>query len=98
MNLKKYLLFGGVALGLGMTSCVGDLDLEPNDPNLVNTSDPNFKANALGICYSGIAVSGIAGSGSSYVGGLDPGTSAYLRTIFTLGEFPTDELTWILAQ
>ncbi|MDE5980288.1 MAG: RagB/SusD family nutrient uptake outer membrane protein [Muribaculaceae bacterium] len=95
MNLKKYLLFGGVALGLGMTSCVGDLDLEPNDPNLVDTSDPNFKANALGICYSGIAVSGISGPGSSYVGGLDPGTSAYLRTIFTLGEFPTDELTWI---
>lgn len=95
MNLKKYLLFGGVALGLGMTSCVGDLDLEPNDPNLVNTNDPNFKANALGICYSGIAVSGISGPGSSYVGGLDPGTSAYLRTIFTLGEFCTDELTWI---
>lgn len=95
MNLKKYLLFGGVALGLGMTSCVGDLDLEPNDPNLVNTNDPNFKANALGICYSGIAVSGISGPGSSYVGGLDPGTSAYLRTMFTLGEFCTDELTWI---
>lgn len=95
MNLKKYLLFGGVALGLGMTSCVGDLDLEPNDPNLVNTNDPNFKANALGICYSGIAVSGISGPGSSYVDGLDPGTSAYLRTIFTLGEFCTDELTWI---
>ncbi len=95
MNLKKYLLLGGVALGLGMTSCVGDLDLEPNDPNLVNTNDPNFKANALGICYSGIAVSGISGSGSSYVGGLDPGTSAYLRTLFTLGEFCTDELVWI---
>ncbi len=95
MNLKKYLLFGGVALGLGMTSCVGDLDLQPNDPNLVDTSDPNFKANALGICYSGIAVSGISGAVSSYVGGLDPGTSAYLRTIFTLSEFPSDELTWI---
>ena len=95
MNFKKYLLFGGVALGLGMTSCVGDLDLEPNDPNLVNTNDPNFKANALGICYSGIAVSGISGAGSSYVGGLDPGTSAYLRTIFTLGEFCSDELVWI---
>jgi len=95
MNLKKYLLFGGVALGLGMTSCVGDLDLEPNDPNLVDTSDPNFKANALGICYSGIAVSGISGPGSSYVGGLDPGTSAYLRVIFTLGEFCSDEMVWI---
>lgn len=95
MNLKKYLLLGGVALSLGMSSCVGDLDLEPNDPNLVNTKDPNFKQNALGICYSGIAVSGISGPGSSYVGGLDPGTSAYLRVMFTLNEFPTDELTWI---
>lgn len=95
MNLKKYLLFGGVALGLGMTSCVGDLDLQPNDPNLVDTSDPNFKANALGICYSGIAVSGISGASSSYVGGLDSGTSAYLRTIFNLSELPSDELTWI---
>lgn len=95
MNLKKYLLLGGVALGLGMTSCVGDLDLEPNDPNLVDTKDPNFKQNALGICYSGIAVSGIDGPVSSYVGGLDPGTSAYLRTIFTLGEFCSDELVWL---
>lgn len=95
MNLKKYLLLGGAALGLGMTSCVGDLDLEPNDPNLVNTSDPNFKANALGICYSGIAVSGISGAGSSYVSDVDPGTSAYLREIFTLGEFCTDEMNWI---
>jgi len=97
MNLKKYLLLGGVALGLGMTSCVGDLDLEPNDPNLVNENDPNFKANTLAICYSGIAVSGISGPGSSYVNvnGLDAGTSAYLRLIFTLTEFPTDNMLWI---
>lgn len=97
MNLKKYLLLGGVALGLGMTSCVGDLDLEPNDPNLVNENDPNFKANTLAICYSGIAVSGISGPGSSYVNvnGLDAGTSAYLRLIFTLTEFPTDNMKWI---
>lgn len=95
MNLKKYLLLGGVVLGLGMTSCVGDLDLEPNDPNYVDPSVPNFKANALGICYSGLACSGIEGPGSSYVEGLDAGTSAYLRTLFTLGEFCTDELVWI---
>jgi hypothetical protein len=98
MNLKKYLLLGGVALGLGMTSCVGDLDLEPNDPNLVDTSDPNFKANSLAICYSGIAVSGISGAGSSYVSGLDAGTSAYLRMMFTLNEFCTDEVLWIWSD
>ena len=95
MNLKKYILIGAAVLGLGMTSCVGDLDLKPNDPNLVNTDDPNFKENSLAMCYSGIAVSGINGPGSSYVADLDPGTSAYLRLIFTLQEFCTDECIWI---
>ncbi len=95
MNFKKYILFGTAALGMGLTSCVGDLDLQPNDPNLVNPKDPNFAANSLAMCYSGIAVSGIDGAGSSYVENMDPGTSAYLRLMFTLGEFCTDELVWI---
>ena len=95
MNLKKYLLFGGIALGMGLTSCVGDLDLDINDPNQGDPNSPDFTANTLGICYSGIAVSGISGPVSSYVAGLDPGTSAYLRLIFTLSEFCSDELTWI---
>lgn len=96
MNLKKYLLLGGVALGLGMTSCVGDLDQEPNDPNLVNTNDPNFKVNSLAICYSSMAVSSIYGfNGNSMVEGIDGGTSAYFRVLFTLQEFCSDELVWI---
>lgn len=52
MNLKKYILFGAVAMGMGLSSCVGDLDLAPNDPNLVNPSDPNFAANSLAMCYT----------------------------------------------
>lgn len=96
MNFKKYIIPGVAALlGLGMASCVGDLDLQPNDPNLVDSSDPDFKANSLAMCYSGIACSGIQGPGSSYVGGLDPGTSAYLRMMFTLSEFCADEMIWI---
>lgn len=96
MNFKKYIIPGVVALfGLGLTSCVGDLDLQPNDPNLVNPNDPDFKDNSLAMCYTGIACSGISGPGSSYVGGLDPGTSAYLRMLFTLNEFCADELIWI---
>ncbi len=98
MNLKKYLMLGGFVLGLGLTSCVGDLDLKPNDPNDVNQDDPNFNASSLAMCYSGIAVSGIGGPGNSYVEGLDPGTSAYLRMIFTLNEFCTDEMIWIWAD
>ena len=96
MNIKKYILPGCVALlGLGASSCVGDLDLQPNDPNLVDPDAPGFNDNSLAICYSGVTCSGISGPGSSYVGGLDAGTSAYLRLIFTLQQFPTDEIVWI---
>lgn len=86
---------GGVALAFGLSSCVGDLDLKPNDPNLVDTKDPNFKKNSLAICYSGIACSGIGGPGTSYVADIDAGTSAYLRMIFTLNEFCADECIWL---
>ncbi|MDE6125507.1 MAG: RagB/SusD family nutrient uptake outer membrane protein, partial [Muribaculaceae bacterium] len=97
MNLKKYLLLGGVALGLGMTtSCVGDLDLEPNDPN--QTSQANtmqFYLGALAKCYSGMAVSGQNGAGSADISGLDNGTGCYYRALFMMNEFPTDEVIWI---
>ena len=95
MNIKKYLYIGALALGFGFTSCVGDLDLQPNDPNLVDSDAPDFKENTLAMCYTGLACSGISGPGSSYVSGLDAGTSAYLRMVFTLGEFCTDEVVWI---
>ena len=95
MNIKKYLTIGAVALSLGFTSCVGDLNLEPNDPNLADPDSPEFTENGLAMCYAGIAVSGVSGPGSSYVGGLDAGASAYLRLIFSLSEFCTDEVVWI---
>ena len=84
-------------MGMGLTSCIGDLDLKPNDPNLVNPSDPNFADNSLAMCYTGIAVSGYNGAGSSFIDieGLDAGSSAYLRLLFTLNEFSSDELVWI---
>lgn len=84
-------------LAFGATSCVGDLDLQPNDPNLVEPGSQNFNENGLAMCYAGIACSGISGAGSSYVDidGLDGGTSAYLRLMFTLNEFCADEMIWI---
>lgn len=96
MNIKKYIVSGCVAvLGLGVSSCVGDLDLKPNDPNLVTESSPNFKENSLAMCYSGIASEGYQGAGSSYISGMDGGASSYMRLIFTLSEFCSDEMTWI---
>ncbi len=97
MNLKKYLLLGSVALGMGVTtSCVGDLDLEPNDPNQTSQANTTqFYQGALAKCYSGMAVSGQNGAGSSDISGLDNGTGCYSRALFMMNVFPTDEAIWI---
>lgn len=98
MNISKYIKLGCVALTLGLGSCVGDLDLEPNDPNLVDPNNPDFKANSIAMCYAGIAVSGIDGAGSSYVTGLDAGTSAYLRCTVMLNEYAADQIFFMWAD
>lgn len=98
MNINKYIKLGGVCLMMGLGSCVGDLDLEPNDPNLTSTSAENFNQSALAMCYTGIAVSGIDGSNSSYVSGLDAGTSAYLRCTVMLNEYAADQFVFIWSD
>jgi len=96
MNIKKYLMLGGVALSMGLftASCVGDLDLEPNDPNLEQDT-PERLVNSAMACYSGLAVSGQDGPGSSIISGLDNGRGQYTRALFMMNEFPTDECIWI---
>lgn len=89
------------ALALGASSCVGDLDLKPNDPNTTvagNLTDEQIEQ-VMAKCYSGIAVSGQGGpDGSSDIAGLDGGTSQYTRALFMLNEFTTDETNWIWAD
>ena len=86
------------AIALGATSCVGDLDLMPNDPNTItagNLTEEQYEG-VLAKCYSGMAVSGQYGpDGASDISGLDGGTSQYTRGIFMLNEFTTDESKWI---
>ena len=92
-------LLAGVTLST--TSCIGDLDLEPNDPNTTtagNLTEETYEA-VLAKCYSTMAVSGQYGpDGASDISGLDGGTGQYTRAIFMLNEFPTDETKWIWAD
>ena len=82
------------AAGMTLSSCTGDLDVVPIDPNL-NTPDKALK-NAenynqlLAKCYAGLAVSGPNGSDSD-INGIDAGFGQYLRAFFNLEELPTDE-------
>ncbi|GAA4826354.1 RagB/SusD family nutrient uptake outer membrane protein [Algivirga pacifica] len=81
---------------MATTSCVGDLDVTPIDPD-VNTADkalnsPEAMAQALSKIYAGFAVTGNIGpAGSGDVAGVDEGESSYWRLWFVAQEFPTDE-------
>ena len=90
-----------LTFSLGMaTSCVGDLDQEPKDPNVTTSADFGEEEvrQALAKCYSVLGVSGQSGPGSSDISGLDNGTGQYIRAIAMMNEFTTDELLWIYAD
>lgn len=98
--INRALLGAALLATAGLTSCVGDLDQLPKDDRTSTAAtfkqDPKgYISGALGKCYSGIAVSGQTGAGSSDISGLDNGRSCWSRAIFMLNEFTTDECNWI---
>lgn len=97
----KILTAGLFGAAMSLTSCVGDLDLEPNDPNLVpgsSLTEADYQ-NVLNKCYGGLAYSGQTGpNGDCDISGLDGGTSQYTRALFMMNEFTTDEVIWIHAD
>ncbi|MBD5356310.1 MAG: RagB/SusD family nutrient uptake outer membrane protein [Bacteroides sp.] len=98
--INKYLLGAVAFAATGLVSCVSDLDQLPKNPTDLTpdqfaNNPKEYIGGALGKCYSGIAVSGQGGNGSSDISGLDNGRSCWSRAIFMLNEFTTDECLWI---
>ncbi len=100
--MKSYIYKSLSALALtfslgAVTSCTGDLDQIPEDPNVTTSAsfDEEQVRQALAKCYSVLGVSGQSGPGSSDISGLDNGTGQYIRAIAMMNEYPTDELMWI---
>lgn len=96
MKLYKKYIYGFAFLAASLSSCTGDLNVTPIDPNLntpdkVLTSESDYKA-LLAKCYSALSVSSPEGSsGSPDIAGIDGGFGQYLRALFNLNELPTDE-------
>lgn len=89
---KIFLSVGIAASALGLSSCVGDLDLEPRDPSeLTNVSD-NMD-NVLADIYMQFSTYGA--NGNSPVSGFDGGMAAFQRAMFIAEEIPTDEASWL---
>ncbi len=73
----------------GITSCIGDLDVEPIDPSVTTTFDQNKVFTKL---YATLGLTGIEGpSGSGDLSDIDEGTSDFFRLIWNMNELPADE-------
>lgn len=93
LNIKSVILFL-VSIVL-LNSCEGDLDVLPNDPDLLLedeffSSDESY-LQLLGGVYANLSLSGLTGGGSSNITGLDAGTGQYVRGLWNLQNLPTDE-------
>ena len=95
MKTLKYIISAFV-LAVGLSSCVGDLDVSPIDPSM-NTADKallteNDYFSLLAQCYAGFANSGSYGpNGNNNISGIDGGFSQYFRGRYHLNGLTTDE-------
>ena len=82
--IKNIIPAAALALTFGMTSCTGDLDVEPIDPNLSLNYDIQGLFNK---CYANIALAGNGGAnGDCDIDGLDGGTTGFVRQMWNSRE------------
>ncbi|MDO5443829.1 MAG: RagB/SusD family nutrient uptake outer membrane protein, partial [Bacteroidia bacterium] len=93
---KINIILGTFVAAFAMTSCVGDLNVTPIDPN-ANTANKILVNEAaldsyISGVYLGFATSGYYGpNGDASISGLDGGASQYIRGLYHLNELTTDE-------
>lgn len=86
MKISKYIAIGALTLTLGLSSCVGDLNVDPENPT--TKTELSSKEDYLGVLarvYGGLV----------FTGGVsvnDEGRAVYTRLMWNLEELPTDEV------
>lgn len=102
-KFNKFFISLGLISALTLPSCNGDLDVVPEDPNVVTNAvfseDPEGYMNrVLAACYLTFSTTGVGGaSGEANVEGFDGGSGTFQRAVFNLNEVPTDEACWLSA-
>jgi hypothetical protein len=96
-NIKVNLLY---LLGLFfiLNACTSDLDTPPEDDDLFLSEDffkqPDAYKKALAGVMGNLSLTGATGPGSSFLSGIDAGTSQYGRCLMYLQDLTTDEMLW----
>ncbi len=83
---------GLAAAVTGLPSCVGDLDLEPTNPNEITNVSGDMDRVFADIFLN---FSTFGASGNSPVSGFDGGMASFQRALFIAEEIPTDEAAWL---
>lgn len=95
--MKRYKLYiiAFLILAVSFGSCVNDLNVVPIDPSIEKPEDVLDTEQAfyelLAKCYMGLATSGSEGPGTGDISGIDNGFGQYIRALFYMQEFTTDE-------
>lgn len=97
-KMKKLYIIILAALLFGATSCVGDLNVKPIDPNTVLPEEildsQAAYAAILAKCYQSYACSGSDGPDAGPdIEGVDGGYGQYMRAVFNMNELTTDIAT-----
>jgi hypothetical protein len=101
MKLHRLFFTFCLTVGLWLSSCVGDLDVKPIDPNLVTSAtvydSPEAYKQGLAKLYATFALSGQQGpAGQPDIAGIDEGFGNYMRQYWNCQELTTDEavISW----
>lgn len=99
--ISKFFIGAALLATAGFSSCTGDLEQLPKDPNVLTPDqfqkDPRgYLGGILGKCYSSLAISGQYGpNGDADIKGMDGGISQWTRVMFYMEDLPTDIGLWI---
>lgn len=96
--MKNFILPIAALLVVALSSCFGDLNVEPADQDVFLAEDfytdaASYRQGLAGV-YGNLSLTGTGGEGSSNISGIDGGTSQYARVLWFLNEFTTDEAKW----
>jgi len=88
-------LLGAITI---FNSCTSDLDIQPKDDDAFLSeayfAQPGAYKGGLAGVYGNLALTGASGSGSSFLEGIDAGTSQFGRCLWYMQDLTTDEVIW----
>ncbi|MBR6757150.1 MAG: RagB/SusD family nutrient uptake outer membrane protein [Bacteroidaceae bacterium] len=91
LNIKNMIMGCAVALTIGLTSCVDDLNVEPINPQVSQEFDQQAVFTKIYASMGMTGMTGTAGGGDLDAMGIDEGQSGFYRTLWYLNNLAADE-------